>query len=88
MLMQRFQTSPDTALSFRIVYDSRRGVLEPASVTEYKVLSLKELRSIVCMAQGSPEEIPAHVMAFIQGNPNLRGETQVKIGEARTEVLK
>lgn len=85
--MLRLPQSDAIALSLRIVYDSRRGTVMQGEVTEYEVYTMKDLRSIVCMAQGNSHEIPLHVLTFIQNNGHLRGETQVRVGDDITEVI-
>ena len=85
--MERLSTSPEFAWSFTIRYDPRKGTLMPTTMTQCKVYTLKDLRSIVCMAQGNPREIPPHVLTFIEGSGALAGEVLVKVGEEKTEVV-
>ncbi len=85
--MLHLPQSDATALSIRIVYDSRKGAFMQSEMTEYRIYTLKDLRSIVCMAQGNTAEIDSHVLRFIEQNGHLKGETQVRVGEDSTEVV-
>jgi hypothetical protein len=72
-------------ISLRIAYrDGRFMAEEPA---ERKVMTLAELRALVCLAQANPREIAPHTLNFIQTSGELTGDVLVSISDSKTEAL-